>query len=74
VRYFNSWFEELEQEDRENEKKYREDFLKMLNQKKQRRKKMSLLKSVESSMGLRKSMFGKQEKSKYIVKSIIQKG
>ena len=34
VRYFNSWFEELEQEDRESEKKYREDFLKILSQKK----------------------------------------
>jgi len=35
---------------------------------------MSLLKSVESSLSLRKSMFGKQEKSKFIIKSIIQKG
>jgi len=81
VRYFNSWFEELDSEDKISENKYREEFIRcVLNKKKNKSKKMpSLLKSVERSMGLRKSMFGKgstnlRNDSRFIAKSIMTKG
>ena len=86
VRYFNSWIEELDKSEKQQEIKYRNDYLKALNlNQKQKNKQKSIMDSSSDgslNLSLRKSIkgrfsFGKsdiRDDSRFITKSIIAQG
>ena len=69
VRYFNSWFEELDEEDKQKELKYKSEYKKHLK-KKNKPINTKLSKSKKSKLlrkSLKKFSFGKKEKKETIV-------